>query len=104
MRRFLSYTYYIIVFIFALLFLPVYNTQAQQLPQDGPLTIRPLLQQLGNKLLSHKQGSIVAIRPQTGEVICLATNSPDGYDLNLAVGKPYAPGSTFKTAQSSQPT
>ena len=99
MRRFLSYTYFIIVFIFALLFLPVYNTQAQQLPQDGPLTIRPLLQQLGNKLLSHKQGSIVAIRPQTGEVICLATNSPDGYDLNLAVGKPYAPGSTFKTAQ-----
>ena len=82
-----------------LLLLTSLKMVAQDLPTDGPLTIRPLLQQLGNKLLKGKKGSIVAIRPQTGEVICLATNSPEGYNLNLAVATPYAPGSTFKTAQ-----
>lgn len=82
-----------------LLLLITMKPAAQGLPTDGPLTIRPLLQQLGNKLLKGKKGSIVAIRPQNGEVICLATNSPDGFNLNLAVATPYAPGSTFKTAQ-----
>ena len=85
--------------IVLLLLLTSLRIVAQDLPTDGPLTIRPLLQQLGNKLLKGKKGSIVAIRPQTGEVICLATNSPEGYNLNLAVATPYAPGSTFKTAQ-----
>ena len=72
---------------------------AQGLPTDGPLTVRPMLQQLGERLLKGKQGSIVAIRPQTGEIICLATNSANGYDVNMAIGKAYPPGSTFKTAQ-----
>jgi penicillin-binding protein 2 len=58
-----------------------------------------MLQQLGERLLKGKQGSIVAIRPQTGEIICLATNSANGYDVNMAIGKAYPPGSTFKTAQ-----
>ena len=80
----------------SLLFNSVY---AQGLPSDGPLTVRPLLQQLGERLLNGKTGSIVAIKPATGEIICLVTNSPTGFNVNLAIAKPYAPGSTFKTAQ-----
>lgn len=72
---------------------------AQGLPSDGPLTLRPMLQQLGERLLQGKTGSIVAINPSNGEILCLATNSPKGSDVRLAIGKPYAPGSTFKTAQ-----
>ena len=75
------------------------HMQAQGLPTDGPLTVRPLLQQLGERLLAGKTGSIVAIKPATGEIICLVTNSPEGFNVNLAIAKPYAPGSTFKTAQ-----
>ena len=72
---------------------------AQSLPTDGPLTIKPLLQKLGERLLKGKTGSVVAINPANGEILCLATNSPQGSDVRLAIGKPYAPGSTFKTAQ-----
>ena len=72
---------------------------AQGLPTDGPLTVRPILQQLGERLLKGKTGSIVAINPENGEIICLATNTPQGYDVRQAIGKPQAPGSTFKTAQ-----
>lgn len=72
---------------------------AQGLPADAPLTVRPTLQQLGRRLLTGKTGSIVAIRPETGEILCLATNTPAGENVNLAIGKAYAPGSTFKTAQ-----
>ena len=72
---------------------------AQGLPDDGPLTVRPLLQQLGERLLQGKKGSIVAIKPQTGEIICLAARSATGFDVNMAIGKAYPPGSTFKTAQ-----
>ena len=77
----------------------LFSVKAQSLPADGELTVRPLLQQLGQQLLKGKQGSIVAIQPETGEVICLATNSPKGPDVSLAIAKAYAPGSTFKTAQ-----
>ena len=71
----------------------------QQLPTDGPLTIRPMLQQLGEQLLKGKTGSIVAINPANGEILCIATNTPNGHDARQAIGKPQAPGSTFKTAQ-----
>lgn len=71
----------------------------QGLPTDGPLTIHPLLQSLGERLLKGKTGSIVAINPANGEILCLATNTPNGPDVRLAIGKPQAPGSTFKTAQ-----
>ncbi len=71
----------------------------QQLPDDGPLTLRPMLQQLGERLLKGKTGSIVAINPANGEILCLATNTPSGSDVRQAIGKPHAPGSTFKTAQ-----
>ena len=88
--------YYLILCWLAMAATPAFS---QGLPTDGPLTIRPMLQQLGERLLQGKQGSIVAIRPETGEIICLATNSATGYDVNLAIAKAYAPGSTFKTAQ-----
>lgn len=78
------------------------------------------LQQYGEKLMAHKRGSIVAIDPKTGELLCFL--SSPGYDPNLLVGrvrgknfselnkdpiKPllnraimgqYPPGSTFKMA------
>ena len=75
------------------------QVNAQGLPTDGKLTIRPLLQQLGEELLQGKTGSIVAINPANGEILCLATNTPNGSDVRQAIGKPQAPGSTFKTAQ-----
>lgn len=79
------------------------------------------LQMLGERLLEGKIGSIVAIEPSTGEVLCLVS-SPT-YDPSLMIGrdrgknhlamskdpwKPllnraimgaYPPGSTFKTTQ-----
>ena len=79
------------------------------------------LQMLGERLMKNKIGSIVAIEPETGEILCLVS-SPD-FDPHLMIGrqrgrnhsmlerdnqKPllnralmgaYPPGSTFKTAQ-----
>ena len=79
------------------------------------------LQMLGERLLKNKIGSIVAIEPATGEILCLVS-SPD-FDPHLMIGrqrgknhlmlqrdkqKPllnralmgaYPPGSTFKAAQ-----
>lgn len=75
------------------------TASGQALPADGPLTLRPLLQQLGERLLQGKTGSIVAINPANGEILCLATNTPQGSDVRQAIGRPQAPGSTFKTAQ-----
>lgn len=72
---------------------------AQQLPSDGPLTLRPMLQALGERLLKGKTGAVVALNPNNGEILCLATNTPSGADVRQAIGKPQAPGSTFKTAQ-----
>ncbi len=101
--------------------------------QDGALDTRPVagknltlaldakLQALGERLLEGKIGSIVAIEPSTGEVLCMV--SSPSYDPRLMVGrnrsknhtllsrdawKPllnrsimgqYPPGSTFKTGQ-----
>ncbi len=79
------------------------------------------LQKLGEKLMQGKLGSIVAIEPSTGEILCMVT-SPT-YDprtmvgrqrgkkhkelardpmkplLNRAIMGTYPPGSTFKTSQ-----
>ena len=82
----------------AMMLIP-FSIAAQELPSDGNLTLRPLLQQLGGRLLKGKTGSIVAINPANGEILCLATNTPNGSDVRQAIGKPQAPGSTFKTAQ-----
>ncbi|MBQ2365966.1 MAG: penicillin-binding protein 2 [Bacteroidaceae bacterium] len=98
-----------------------YDTQA--IPgKDITLTIDMKLQVLAERLLEGKVGSIVAIEPNTGEVLCMAS-SPT-YDPNMLVGrdrgknhkllkqnkrKPmlnravmgtYPPGSTFKITQS----
>ena len=61
---------YLIILILSLIGL---SSLAQGLPTDGPLTIRPMLQQLGERLLKGKTGSIVAINPENGEIICLAS-------------------------------
>ena len=101
--------------------------------QNGALDRRPIpgknltlgidhkLQALGERLMEGKIGSIVAIEPSTGEVLCMV--SSPSYDPRLMVGrkraknhsllsrnvwKPllnrsimgqYPPGSTFKTTQ-----
>ena len=93
-------THVLKTFLFAVVvLLALTPARAQQLPTDGPLTLRPMLQQLGERLLKGKTGSIVAINPANGEILCLATNTPNGSDVRQAIGKPQAPGSTFKTAQ-----
>ncbi|MBL7958193.1 MAG: penicillin-binding protein 2 [Flavobacteriales bacterium] len=80
------------------------------------------MQRLGEQLMQHKKGSIVALDPKTGEVLCLV--SSPAYDPELLVGrvrntnygilqrdsiKPlfdralqaqYPPGSIFKLVQS----
>lgn len=84
------------------------------------LTIDADLQKYAEKLMQNKKGSIVAIEPSTGEILCLL--SSPGYDPNLLVGRErgnnysrllrdslrpifnralmasYPPGSTFKMA------
>lgn len=79
------------------------------------------LQEYGEQLMTNKRGSVVAIEPATGEILCIVTNP--NYDPNLLVGrvrgknygelsadtlKPlfnralmarYPPGSTFKLIQ-----
>ena len=89
--------------------------------KDLTLSIDIKLQELGERLLEGKIGSIVAIEPSTGEVLCMV--SSPSYDPRIMVGrqrgrnhlalskdvwKPllnrsimgqYPPGSTFKTTQ-----
>ena len=73
--------------------------QAQPLLDAASSTLQPALQQLGRRLLRHKTGSIVAIQPATGRVLCLVTHSPEGEKPALALATPYPPGSTMKTAE-----
>ncbi len=89
--------------------------------KDLTLSIDIELQRLGERLMEGKLGSIVAIEPKTGEVLCMV--SSPSYDPRLMIGrqrgkhhaelardplKPllnraimgmYPPGSTFKTSQ-----
>ena len=79
------------------------------------------LQELGERLMEGKIGSIVAIEPATGEILCMVSSpsydprmmvgrqrSKSHHQLSLNVWKPllnrsimgqYPPGSTFKTTQ-----
>lgn len=84
-------------------------------------TLDLALQKYGEELMKNKRGSIVAIEPSTGEILCIV--STPSYDPNLLVGKNraknyaalandnekkplynralqamYPPGSTFKLA------
>ena len=93
-------------------------------PQPGrnlTLSIDEKLQALGERLLEGKIGSIVAIEPATGEVLCMVSSpsydprnlvgrkrSKEHVRLSKNVWKPllnrsimgqYPPGSTFKTTQ-----
>lgn len=74
------------------------NTARAQLPEGDDLTVISLLQKMGHRLLENKTGSIVAIEPSTGKILCLVTNSPEGENNDLAIATAYAPGSTIKTA------
>lgn len=89
--------------------------------QDLYLSIDSRLQALGEELMRGKRGGVVAIEPETGEVLALVTSPTfdpallSGKDkgkqhrlLEEASGKPlfnraimgnYPPGSTFKAAQ-----
>lgn len=84
------------------------------------LSLDAKLQAYAEELMQNKKGSIVAIEPSTGEILCLV--SSPGYDPNLLVGRErgknymrlsrdslrpifnralmanYSPGSTFKMA------
>ncbi len=100
---------------------------------DGAMDVEPVpgknltlsidieLQQLAERLLQNKIGSVVAIEPSTGEVLCMASSptfdpqilvgrqrgenhkqlSRDKQKplLNRAIQGTYPPGSTFKTSQ-----
>lgn len=101
--------------------------------QDGAKDVAPVpgknltlsldieLQELAERLLQNKIGSVVAIEPETGEVLCMASSPTfdpqvlvgrqrgDNHRmlsknkqkplLNRAIMGTYPPGSTFKTAQ-----
>ncbi len=63
------------------------------------LTIDRKLQSLAFSLIKGKQGSIIAIDPSNGEVLCMATNTPSGENVDMAIASALEPGSTIKVAQ-----
>ncbi len=100
------------------------NGKADRIPQPGKnlkLSIDINLQALGERIMEGKIGSIVAIEPKTGEILCMV--SSPSYDprlmigrqrgknqkmlqkdwrkplLNRAISGQYPPGSTFKPTQ-----
>ncbi|MBQ8711371.1 MAG: penicillin-binding protein 2 [Prevotella sp.] len=100
------------------------NGALDRRPKPGKnltLSIDYKLQALGERLMQNKIGSIVAIEPSTGEVLCMVSSptydprfmtgrqrSKKHQELSQNVWKPlynrsimglYPPGSTFKTSQ-----
>ena len=89
--------------------------------KDLTLSIDVKLQALGERLMEGKIGSIVAIEPSTGEILCMVSsptydprmmvgrqrgkghhelqNDPRKPLLNRSIMGQYPPGSTFKTSQ-----
>ena len=100
------------------------NGELDRRPKPGKnltLSIDYKLQALGERLMRNKIGSIVAIEPSTGEILCMVSSptydprrmvgrqrSKNHLELSRNVWKPllnrsimgqYPPGSTFKTTQ-----
>ena len=100
------------------------NGRFDRVPEPGrtlTLSIDRSLQELGERLMRGKIGSIVAIEPATGEVLCMVSSPTfdphmlvgadrgENYKqlrrdphiplLNRAIMGQYPPGSTFKTSQ-----
>lgn len=89
--------------------------------KDITLSLDIELQELGERLMENKIGSIVAIEPETGEILCMVSSpyydpalltgrergknhialSKDNRKplMNRAIMGAYPPGSTFKTSQ-----
>ena len=63
------------------------------------LTLVPALQRLAGQLLQGKQGSIVAIEPATGRLLCLYSRDKVDDGVNRAISKTYSPGSSLKSEQ-----
>jgi penicillin-binding protein 2 len=96
----------------------IYDTAAVA-GKNMHLSLDVELQKLGEKLMSNKVGSIVAIDPRTGGILCMIsaptydpnfltgseqnkhfaemTNDPREPFNNRGIGTYYSPGSTFKT-------
>jgi len=66
--------------------------------KDLMLTIDHELQQFGEALMEGKRGSIVAIEPSTGEVLCMASDVSEPMAVPSIAGS-YPPGGVFKTVQ-----
>ena len=100
------------------------NGELDSMPHPGKdltLSIDIDLQALGERLMSGKRGSIVAIEPSTGEILCMVSaptynpqqlvgkergkrimqmvKNPSRPMLNRAISGTYPPGSTFKPGQ-----
>lgn len=92
-------TYKNILLLALFLVIPFFGLAQNTSTQDPDLTYVPRLQKLGEKLLEKQQGSIVAIRPKTGEILCMVSHTLKGNNINRAVQATYPPGSTIKAAQ-----
>lgn len=67
--------------------------QQAEIGKDLTLTIDIDLQVYGEMLMNNKRGAIIAIEPQTGEILALVT--APSYDPNLMVGRKRAKYSTL---------
>ena len=92
-------TYKNILLLALFLVIPFFGLAQNTSTQDPDLTYVTRLQKLGEKLLEKRQGSIVAIRPKTGEILCMVSHTLKGNNINRAVQATYPPGSTIKAAQ-----
>ena len=73
--------------------------QKQMHEQDDESTIDEQLQKLGEELMAGKVGSIVALDPTTGEVLCMVSSPVDSArQFNRCIQGQYPPGEVFRVA------